>query len=173
MCFSLLKWLQNDQEAYLISQQKSKRFWYFTAPSIRRWIYFYPPAKPSPSWACFSQWHINTCHSRKKNLCTRTRFLWLLVEHCYSFPLQWTFCFPATFYLWSHFINCHVPLEPPGKSKTGRKNFFKGSSRTAYWMLETCILTCHPSLLSDMEVTQFGTNQRVTQARWEKIFRWS
>ena len=26
-------------------------------------------------------------------------------------------------------------------------------------MLETCKLTCHPSLLSDMAVTQFGTNQ--------------
>lgn len=95
--------------------RKKKMVLIFYSPFHQEVVYFYPPAKPSPSWACFSQWHINTCHSRKKYLCTGTRFLWLLVEHSHSFPLQFTFCFPATFYLWSHSINRHVPLEPPGK----------------------------------------------------------
>lgn len=60
---------------------------------------FIPQQSPPQAGLALANGTLIHVTAEKKYLCTGTRFLWLLVEHSCSFPLQFTFCFPATFYL--------------------------------------------------------------------------
>lgn len=57
---------------------------------------------------------------------------------CFSFPPQFIFCFPSTSDLWSHFMNCHVPPEPPVKTKTGFPVVLVSASFLFGELLVTC-----------------------------------